>query len=188
MRYAIVLFMATTFVAPCLAAKPKKKTPKIDVQVTDWKGIQKLVQQNKNKVVVLNIWTTTCGTCVEEFPKFVELQKTVGAKKLTCIAVNCDFDGIEGKPPKFYQPDVRSFLKKQKANFPNVMVNQAFIDFLDDIDLATTPAFYVYSPDGKLVKRFDNDDAEEIEDEFKFGDVRKLVTQLAAKVVSKSKK
>ena len=188
MRLTILLCIAATFVTQCAAAKPEKKTPKLDIQVTDWKGVQKLVQQNKKKVVVLNIWTTTCGMCIEEFPKFVELQKSIGSKKLTCIAVNCDYDGIEAKPPKYYEPDVRKFLTKQRANFTHVMLNRAFIDFLEDVDLATTPAFYVYSAGGKLAKRFDNDDVEKIEDEFKFEDVQNLVTQLAAKVVSKAKK
>ena len=39
----------------------------------------------------------------------------------------CDYDGIEGKPPKFYEPTVLKFLKEQKATFTNVMLDRAFL-------------------------------------------------------------
>ena len=181
MRFFLTLILLVAVADTTLADKKKTKdTPakKVSVQVKSWKEVEKLVQQQKKKVVVLNIWTSTCGTCKDEFPHFVKLQKQFGTKKLACISVNCDYDGIEGKPPKFYEPTVVKFLKEQKATFTNVMLDRAFLDFLEDVELSTTPAFYVYSSDGKLAKRFDNDDVEKIEDEFKFSDVQELVAKL----------
>lgn len=153
----------------------------VKLRIVDWKAVEKLVASKKGKVVVVDIWTTTCGTCVEEFPKVVALQKKLGRKHLACISVACDYDGIKDKPPKHYAPGVLKFLKKQNATFDNVLLTVPFIDFLDQIDLSSTPALLVYGRDGKLVKRFDNDKAEKIADEFTFDDVESLVKRLIAR-------
>ncbi len=170
----MLILAATTRLA---ADKPAK----IALQVQGWPAIQKLVKRHPGKVVVLNVWTTTCGTCLKEFPKFVQMQKDFGADKLVCVSVNCDYDGIKGKPPAFYRADVMKVLTKHNATFPNVMLDEALIDFLEQRKLSSTPAMYVYGPDGKLAKRFDNDDAEKEEDEFTIGDVRNLIGRLLAK-------
>jgi thiol-disulfide isomerase/thioredoxin len=167
------------------AAKPtpSKKTakPAVKLEVRSWKGLEKLVAAHKGKVVVVDIWTTTCGTCVEEFPKFAALRKQFPADKISLISVNCDYDGIKDKPPEFYRADVMKFLRKQNATFENVMLNIAFIDFLDQVDLSSTPAVLVYRPNGKLAKRFDNDKAEKNEDEFTIEDVKGQIAKLLVK-------
>ena len=155
--------------------------PTVKLKTTDWKGVQKLVKQHKGKVVVVDIWMTTCSACVKEFPHFVELRKRYGDNRVACISVNLDYDGIEGKPPEFYRPRVLTFLTKHEAKFDNVLINIPCIDFLDQIELASSPAIYVYAPDGKLSKRYDNDDIETSDDEFTMKDVRGLVERLLPK-------
>jgi thiol-disulfide isomerase/thioredoxin len=163
------------------AEKPSKAAT-VQLQIVDWKGVEKLVASQKGKVVVVDIWTTTCSTCVEEFPKLVALQKKYGRDRLACISLACDYDGIKGKPPKYYAKGVLKFLKKQNATFDNVLLTVPFIDFLDQIDLSSTPALLVYGKDGKLVKRFDNDNVnvKKIADEFTFDEVESLVKRLIA--------
>ncbi len=161
------------------AEKPSKAAT-VKLQIVDWKGVEKLVASQKGKVVVVDIWTTTCSTCVEEFPKLVALQKKYGRDRLACISLACDYDGIKGKPPKYYAKGVLKFLKKQNATFDNVLLTVPFIDFLDQIDLSSTPALLVYGKDGKLVKRFDNDNVKKIADEFTFDEVESLVKRLIA--------
>ena len=172
------LLTATSAAAEKPATAKKNAKPAVKLKVRSWKGLEKLVAAHKGKVVVIDIWTTTCGTCVEEFPKFAALRKQFPADKIALISVNCDYDGIKDKPPEFYRADVMKFLRKQNATFENVMLDIAFIDFLDQVDLSSTPAVLVYRPDGKLAKRFDNDDAEKIEDEFTMDDVKQKISGL----------
>ncbi len=178
--WVVALHSLSAVQAADRTAAPKKKVSAnaVSLRVSSWNGVQKLVRSHKGKLVVVNIWTTTCAVCVEELPKFVRLQKEYGKKKLACISVNCDYDGIKDKPPKFYRQDVVALLKKNGATFENLMLNIAFIDFLEQIDLGSTPSLLVYGRDGKLVKRFDNDDAEKIEDEFSIKDVKQLIEKL----------
>jgi len=158
----------------------KRKTVRL-VEM-DWKGVQKLVASHKGKVVVVDIWTTTCPVCLTKFPKFVALQKTFG-EKAACVSLNCDYDGIPDKPPKYYRDNVLKFLRKQNATFDNVLLTMPFLAFLNKIKLESTPAVLVYDRSGKLVKRFDNDKAVKEADEF----TMKQVTALVGKLVRSRK-
>jgi hypothetical protein len=49
------------------------------------------------------------------------------------------------------------------------------------MDLAAIPAVYVYGRDGKLAKRFDNDNIKTEDEAFTYEDVNKLVNELLKK-------
>lgn len=173
--------IAAFFAVPTVVRSADKESSAKDnvrLSVTDWKGVQKLVGQNKGKVVVIDIWTTTCPGCLTKFPKFVALGKA-HPKAVALISVNCDYDGVKDKPPKHYRPDVMKFLKKQNATFTNVMLDISFIDFLEKVKLESTPAVFVYDKTGKLAKRFDNDNATKVADEYTMKQVAALVKKLA---------
>lgn len=173
-----VIFPITIFSTHQSMAFEKNHSSNVTLKIKNWKEVQKLIATHKGKVVVVDIWTTTCLTCVEEFPKFVALQKKYGKDKVVLISLNCDYDGIESKPPKYYREKVLKFLKKNNASFGNVMLNVPFIDFLDKIELSSTPAILVYGPDAKLAKRFDSDEAKSEKDEYSMKDVQALIERL----------
>jgi len=175
---SVVICMMTNFSTHQLLAFEKDRPSKVMLKIENWQEVQKRVATHKGKVVVVDIWTTTCLSCVEEFPKFVALQKKYGKDKVVCISVNCDYDGIESKPPKYYREDVLKFLRKKHATFENVMLDLSFIAFLDKVKLESTPAILVYGPAAKLVKRFDNDDAKSEKDEYSMKDVQALIERL----------
>lgn len=150
----------------------------VRLRVASWDDVQTTVKQHRGKIVVIDVWMTTCVTCLEEFPHFLEWQTKYGPDKVTLISVNCDYDGIATKPPKYYRPNVSKFLRKQHAKIDNVMLSDPFLDFLNRIDLSSTPAIFVYDQHGKLVKRFDNDGS--AAEEFAHADVAKLLDRLTS--------
>lgn len=159
------------------------RVPAVDavrLKIAGWDDVEKMAGVQRGKVVLIDIWTTTCLTCVAEFPKFVELQRKYGSEKVICISVNCDYDGIATKPPEYYRDGVLEFLRLHRAQFKNVLLHVPFIDFLDKLELSSTPAILVYGPDGKLARRFDNDNALSETDEYHIDDVSKLIDQLLA--------
>jgi len=164
-----------------IMAVEKKLPSKVTLTVEKWQEVQKRVATHKGKVVVINIWTTTCLTCLEEFPKFAAWQKKYGKNKVVCISLNCDYDGIESKPPKYYREKVLKFLRKQNASFENVMLNVPFLTFLEKIKLESTPAILVYGPSTQLAKRFDNDAAKSEKDDYSMKDVEALIERLLKK-------
>jgi len=175
MKTIVAFLIGFTCSFPAFAESPRPA--KVPLVETNWKGVQKLVASHKGKVVVVDIWTTTCPGCLKKFPDFVALRKRHKGK-VALISVNCDYDGIPDKPPKHYRPDVLKFLRKQNATFDNVMLNIPFLGFLNAAKLESTPAMYVYDKTGKLVQRFDNDKAVKEADEFTMQQVRELVAKL----------
>jgi thiol-disulfide isomerase/thioredoxin len=156
-------------------------TPPVQLSIASWEDVQARVRRHTGRVVAVNIWTTTCPACVEEFPGYVELQEKYG-DKLVCIAVNCDYDGIKSKPPEYYRDRVTAALRElQAGGLENVLLNIPLIDFLDQIDLSSSPAIYVYDHRGELARRFDNDNIQSVDDEFTLEQVDALIAKLVSR-------
>lgn len=147
--------------AACVAdEKTVVETPKVEapeVTLTDgtWKDVEALVGKHMGKVIIVDIWSTSCLPCMTEFPHLVELQKAHG-EKLVCVGFNVDYVGIKSKPATYYRERVEKFLTKQKAGFTNILSNTEADKVFQTLELSSIPAVYVFGTDGKLAKRFDD--------------------------------
>ncbi len=158
--------------------RPSKVTRKIDVQIRSWDETQKLIAEHKGKVVVLDVWSTSCQPCLREFPGLVVLSKRF-PERVVCISFNVDYDGSEADPPESYREEVLKFLTGQDARFDNVISSVPNEDFFNRIKLGGPPAVFVYDRAGKLARRFDNSVPKQ--PEFTYAkDVTPLVEQLLA--------
>lgn len=128
---------------------------KVQLQTADWKRVMQEVASHKGKVVVLDLWSTSCLPCMKEYPKLVELQKRY-PKHVVCIALNLDYAGIKSKPPEYYRPRVEKFLTAVKPNFKNFLCTTEAGEFFDSIKLGSIPAVMVFGAEGKLARRFDD--------------------------------
>lgn len=182
MRLSMVLLLSA-MVSLAAATRTGGEEPaapgsSVELTIGGWDTVLAEVARHQGKVVLVDIWTTTCPTCLEELPHFVKLQQEFGAGRVQCITVNCDYDGVKTKPPAFYRPQVLKALTAHPPYVRNLMLDVALLDFLTQVELGSTPAVYVFDPNGKFLRRFDNDNAEQPEDEFTIGDVRELVRPL----------
>ena len=135
-------------------SKVEKPNPKIELTEGEWSDVKKYVAEQKGKVVVVDLWSTSCLPCMTEFPNLVKLQKKYG-KKIVCVSFNLDYAGIKSKPPIYYRPRVEQFLQSRNAEFRNIMSTVDAIEVFDSLKLNSIPAVLVYGKDGKLAKRFD---------------------------------
>lgn len=156
-------------------------TKPVKLEEGTWDDVKKYVASQKGKVVIVDLWATSCLPCMKEFPHLVELGKK-HPKKLVCVSFSCDYYGVASKPPSYYRPRVEKFLKSKKATFKNFISTTPSDDLFAKIKLASIPAVLVFGPDGKLVKRFDNDDIEGDEDPFSY---KKQINPLVEKLVKK---
>lgn len=165
----------------CLAAADKAPA-KGEVKLTEatWKETLEKVKAHKGKIVVLDAWSTSCPPCMKEFPNLVKIHETHG-DKVACMSLACDYQGIKAKPPKFYEPKVHAFLKKQNATFENLLCSQAADEVYEEMGIASIPAVFVYGRDGKLLKRFDNDSIKSEDEAFTYEQITKLVEAELAK-------
>ncbi len=165
-----LLTVSSVCPAVCFAdEKPVTETPKVEeteVTLTDgtWKDVEALIEKHRGKIVVVDIWSTSCLPCMTEFPKLVELQKA-HPERLVCISFNVDFVGIKSKPVSYYRERVEKFLKKHKAGFTNILSNTEADRVFETLELSSIPAVYVFSTDGTLAKRFDDSLLEDGEEE-----------------------
>jgi thiol-disulfide isomerase/thioredoxin len=110
------------------------------VAFTTRDGTQKQLADFKGKLVLVNLWATWCGPCVEEMPSLDRLQAKLG-DKLTVLAISEDRQG---------ETVVAPFLQKNAI--------QHLAIFLDPQSAATSalgaqglPTSYLIARDGTIV-------------------------------------
>ena len=137
-------------------SKPAAEANSIELRELDWNTLQELVATNRGKVVVVDIWSTSCEPCIREFPNLVALKQR-HPDDVIAISFNCDYDGRKTRPVAYYRERVLKFLTSQKAeSIVNGMCTTAAEDLFKQIDVDSIPAVFVYDRTGKLARRFDN--------------------------------
>ncbi len=195
----IVPLSVAWFIAGCgdqrppeMTSAPAKTVPADEVASIEplveltWDQVLRDVERNRGKVVVVNIWTTTCAVCLAEYPGFVELTKQYPPDKVAFFDVNCDYDGVPNKPVAYYERQVLEFLHEHPSASRHVALTDAFLDFLKTNDFHSTPIVLIYDASGQLSKQFDNHDVHKEEDEFHMPDVSKLIEQLLKQTAKSS--
>lgn len=176
--WTVALGLLALTVVPVMSEEKPKAS--VTLKITDWEETQAAIKKHKGKIVVLDLWSTSCDPCMKEFPNLVKLHQT-HSKDVACISASADYTGSKNKPPEFYRERVLTFLKEQDATFENFLLNVPSDELFEKIELASIPAVYVYGRDGKLVKRFDSESAENLkadEEAFTYADVNKVVQGL----------
>ena len=170
----IALSMVVGCDRPVTSATPKPEN--VSLKVLDYDQIQKLVESKRGKVVVMDAWSTSCPPCLKEFPKLIKLQNKYGPERLACISLSFDYEGI-GKPEEVVGK-VQDFLVQQRATFDNVLSSEESDALYRKFKLISVPAVFVYDREGKLVKRFDNEEAKSEADAFTYEQVGEVVEEL----------
>jgi thiol-disulfide isomerase/thioredoxin len=139
------------------AAGQETETENSDVKLTagTWQDVKALIARHPGKVVVVDVWSTSCLPCMKEFPNLIKLQRQ-HADAVVCVSLNVDYVGIRSRPPERYREKVETFLVKQEAKIPNILCTQPADELFEELKLNSIPAVYVFGPDGKQARRFDS--------------------------------
>ena len=129
------LFAVSLIIAPIIsfAGDAVKK-----IKLTE---LNTLLESNKSKVVILDLWATWCPPCKKEIPGFINLYKKYKDKGLEIIGVAFDENGPEVVPP---------FMKKMGINYPVYLDGG---DIAKKYDLQAYPTTIVYGKDGKTASK-----------------------------------
>jgi thiol-disulfide isomerase/thioredoxin len=148
----------------------------VGVRIVDHKALMKTVAGHRGKVVVLDCWSTSCPPCVRDFPGLVALAKQY--PDVACLSLSFDYEGIGA--PQEVLPRVQEFLTGVGAGAIDNMLGKEHSDGLyKKLGLASVPAVYVWGRDGKLARRFDEDDAaRRLGRPFTYADVEATVREL----------
>jgi cytochrome c biogenesis protein CcmG, thiol:disulfide interchange protein DsbE len=94
----------------------------------------------RGRVVVLNLWATYCGPCVEELPSLLELKKRMPEVEIVAISMDQD--------PEVYQ----RFLVKHHVDLVTIRDQDQRINAL--YGTAQIPETYIIDRDGILRRKF----------------------------------
>jgi thiol-disulfide isomerase/thioredoxin len=179
MRLPAYVFSAIVLAAGFLAfgsgkaALSDDKAPADEVKLErlTWKQFQERLASNKQiKYTIVDAWSTTCGPCKENFPHVVQMHHKYGKKGLAVVSLSLD-DPADKKAVA----EAEKFLKSKKAVFTNVLLDEAFPEGFEKLDIGAIPAVFVFGPDGKEVKRFTMDDPN---NQFTYDEVEKAVAAM----------
>ncbi|MFI5236422.1 MAG: redoxin domain-containing protein [Ignavibacteriales bacterium] len=117
-------------------------TPQVKVIKTE--ELKKLIRENNDQPLLINIWATWCVPCREEFPELVRLSNFYKDK---ARVVGISIDDIE-----ILNSEVTPFLKNQNAEFENYILKASepedFINLLSKKWSGAIPATFVYDLKG----------------------------------------
>uniref|UniRef100_A0A7C4LMZ1 TlpA family protein disulfide reductase n=1 Tax=Schlesneria paludicola TaxID=360056 RepID=A0A7C4LMZ1_9PLAN len=147
---------ATTTAAEATPTAPEASAATVNLRLQDWPAFAEWLSQQRGKVVVVDVWSTSCEPCVREFPQLVALQARYPDDVLA-VGLNCDYVGIKKKPPESYRGKVEKFLGEVRAEqVVNVLCTTPSDDVFAALNISSIPAVFVYDREGKQVHLFDS--------------------------------
>ncbi|WP_372753035.1 TlpA disulfide reductase family protein [Mariniflexile sp.] len=92
----------------------------LDLEVYDFAGFKKFLNQTDDQVHVINFWATWCAPCVKELPYFEQLNAEYAHKNVDVLLVSLDF-------PHLYESKLKPFIKNENITSKVIA--------LDDVDM-----------------------------------------------------
>lgn len=99
--------------------------------------LKSVLENNKGKVVIVDLWATWCPPCRKEIPGFINLYNKYQGKGVEILGIAFDENGLEAVPP---------FIRKMGINYP-VYIDGG--DIAQAYDLHAYPTTIIYGKDGK---------------------------------------
>jgi len=113
----------------------------------DFAGVDTLVDNNSEKLRLLNIWASWCTPCVIELPELVMLQRNYGGRDFEFITLSTD------KPDKF--DETLKVLKEKHLPVQNFIISvddtYQLIEAIDPEWSGALPYTLLIEPGGKVV-------------------------------------
>ncbi|HHT9138042.1 MAG TPA: TlpA family protein disulfide reductase [Candidatus Wunengus sp. YC60] len=103
--------------------------------------LKTVLDSNKGKVIILDLWATWCPPCRKEIPGFINLYNKYQGKGVEILGIAFDENGTEVVPP---------FIKKMGINYPVYLDGG---DIAQAYDLQAYPTTIVYGKDGKVANK-----------------------------------
>jgi peroxiredoxin len=82
----------------------------VSIESIDSAGVAKLRANQTGKYRLINVWSTGCAPCVEEFPALVSVARRMGMRPFELITISTDMPQDKER--------AEEFLRKQKAGLP----------------------------------------------------------------------
>jgi peroxiredoxin len=110
----------------------------------DLDGRVKSLDDYRDRVVVLNFWTTWCRPCNMEIPDFITLQNTYRGKGVRFVGISLDEPGQEAM--------LRGFVRSKGINYDILLGDQNISALYGGVQ--SIPTTFLIGPDGTIRSMF----------------------------------
>lgn len=119
----------------------------VSVEPADAKALEALMKNDSDKLRLVNVWATSCGPCVAEFPELVEINRMYRNRDFELVTVAAQFPDEKD--------EVLSFLKKKQASCRNLLFAETDkykqVEAIDKDWDASLPFTALVAPGGKVL-------------------------------------
>lgn len=130
-------------------ARAKWATEEVTLDLIDEPALRALLQNDSDKLRLVNVWATWCGPCVQELPDFVDINRMYRNRDFEFITISAD------KPDK--KDKALATLKKLEASNKNYLFNSEdkykLIEAIDPEWQGALPYTLLIEPGGKVLYR-----------------------------------
>jgi len=138
----------------------------------DASGVAALVKNDTTKYRLFNVWSTTCGPCVVEFPMLVRISRRMGLRDFELITLSTDLPSDRDKAVAFLEKKqaalpkrLKPSLEKEGRKSNNYLYTDASMDSLikalDPEWSGPQPHTLLVAPGGKVEFRHTGEISEE---------------------------
>lgn len=129
--------------------KAQQEWAKEPVQLNDIDvaGIKDLLNNDSDKLRLINIWATWCGPCVTEFPEFITMNRMYRKRDFEFISISADDPAKKEKALQFLQ-------KQQASNVNYIFSGDDKYQLIEAVDpnwQGALPYTILVEPGGKIV-------------------------------------
>lgn len=151
--------------AAMVAGEDRKwKAQPVTVEKADAKTLGKLVaNKGRSGMRLINLWSTTCGPCVAEFPELVKIYRQYSWQEFEFIPISLDPVGDHAKVERFLKrvhcglsPKTKPLLDEEKRTTNNYLFDGDTEDLAKAIDLewdGALPYTLLVGKDGEVLFR-----------------------------------
>lgn len=120
----------------------------VTLETLDEAGAQQLAKNDSGKLLLVNVWSSTCGPCLNELPEFVTMNRMYRKRDFRMVTISID------------EPEARStalrLLKERNVaatNYLSILNKDKFADLLDKDWEGPLPFTLLIAPGGKILYR-----------------------------------
>ena len=151
--------------AAMVAGEDRKwKAQPVTLEKADAKTLGKLVaNKGRSGMRLINLWSTTCGPCVAEFPELVKIYRQYSWQEFEFIPISLDPVGDQAKVERFLKrvhcglsPKTKPLLDEEKRTTNNYLFDGDTEDLAKAIDLewdGALPYTLLVGKDGEVLFR-----------------------------------
>lgn len=122
----------------------------IALKSLDEATLTKLVANNTQNLLLINVWATYCAPCIAELPEFVTINRMYRNRKFELITITID------EPDR--KQEALKFLEKSRVsatNYLNLLDRDRLADLMDKEWKGPLPYTLLIAPGGKVIFRKD---------------------------------